>query len=477
MNRTTTLNHLALLLILIIPFKQHAQNSFLKTYPTTYDKDAREVLVMPDGGYLIAGSTNNSDLMDCDLYISKTDAQGNFVWGKIYGGIKPEYAYSMIETSDGNYFVLGYSMSFGGGDKDIYLIKIDPSGNLIWQKTYGGWGNEEGREIISTSDGNYAFVASSNSNFTSSQMTLTKIDLSGNVLWSKNYGGSMAEFGNSLKESNDGGFILTGKTLSFGSQPNGSAYLVKTNSVGDTTWTKYYDTGTMVSEGISLIAETDGTYLFAVRDSASASDVDIRLIKTNASGSILWNKIYGGIKKDTPKKLRKTSEGGYMIASTSRSFGWINPDMWILKLTNTGDTIWTKHYGGVNHEHGNDVKEIQGAYIAVGHARSYGPDGQRIMLVKIDNGGVSMLSSTNNDISFNLFPNPSADGNITFQSAKNTSSQLTVNNSIGQTILKETLVFESNESKTLKIGEDQPGIYLVTLKTGEAIFSKKIIVQ
>jgi hypothetical protein len=477
MNNLITLHKLVLLSILILPFKDHSQNSFLKTYPTTYDKDAREVLLMPDGGFLIAGSTNNSDQADCDLYVSKTDAQGNFLWGKTYGGIKPEYAYSMIETSDGNYFVLGYSMSFGGGDFDSYLIKIDPAGNLIWQKTYGGWGNEEGREIIRTNDGNYAFVGSSNSNLASDQLTLTKIDLAGNVLWTKNYGGSLAESGNALMETSDGGFILNGQTLSFGSQPNGSAYLIRTNSVGDTTWTKYYNTGTMCSEGISVIAETDGSFLFAVRDSAGASDVDIRLIKTDASGAILWNKMYGGIKKDTPKKLRKTSEGGYVIASTSRSFGWINPDMWILKLTNAGDTSWTKHYGGVNHEHGNDIKEIQGAYIAVGHARSYGPDGQRIMLVKIDNGGVSALSSTNNDISFNLFPNPAIGGNVTFQSAKNISSQLTVNNSIGQTILKETLVFENNESKTLKIGEDQPGIYLVTLKTGEAIFSKKIIVE
>ena len=472
-----TIYRFIILLIILCPLTAFAQNSFLTTYPTTYDKDAREVLVTPDGGYLIAGSTNNSNLVDADLYVLKTDAQGVFQWGQIYGGSRPEYAYSMVETSDGNYFVLGYSQSFGGGDFDTYLIKISPTGTLLWEKTYGGTGNDHGREIIKTTDGNYAFVGTTSSGFTSDQAFLTKIDLAGTVLWTKYYGGSMHEGGNTLKETADGGFIIAGQTFSYG-QSNGSAYLVKTHSNGDTSWTKYYNTGTIISEVNSLISNADGSFVFVVRDSSSTNDIDVRVMKTDSLGVLAWNKLYSGTKKDTPKKIQKTSDGGYVIASSSRSFGWLNPDMWILKLNNIGDTTWTKHYGGTNHEHGNDIKQTaDGGYIAVGHAKSYGPDGQRILLVKIPNSTTVGVRINDSEISFNLFPNPSKNGHLNFQFEKNTLSKITVSNTLGQIIYNEEIVFQSKETKEIDFENNQPGIYLVTVRTENSVITKKIIIE
>jgi hypothetical protein len=464
-------------MITILPLTNYSQNSFLTTYPTTYDKDAREVLVTPDGGYLIAGSTNNSNLVDADLYVLKTDAQGNFQWGQTYGGAKPEYAYSMIETTDGNYFILGYSQSFGGGDFDTYLIKISPTGSLLWQKTYGGFGNDHGREIIKTTDGNYAFVGTTSSGFTSDQAFLTKIDLAGTVLWTKNYGGSMHEGGNTVKETSDGGFIIAGQTFSYG-QGNGSAYLVKTHSNGDTSWTKYYNTGTIISEVNSLVVNSDRSFVFVVRDSSSTTDIDVRVMKTDSLGVLGFNKLYGGTKKDTPKKIQKTNDGGYVIASSSRSFTWMNPDMWILKLTVGGDTSWTKHFGGTNHEHGNDIKQTaDGGYIAVGHAKSYGSDGQRIMLVKIPNSGTVGIKINDEELSFNLFPNPSRDGYLNIQFEKNTFSTVLISNSLGQIIYNQAIAFQNNETKVIGFGNNQPGMYLVTIKTDNSVITKKIIIE
>lgn len=477
MNSLFTFNRLLVVVMSFLSLTSYSQTSFLTTFPTTYDKDAREVLVTPDGGYLIAGSTNNSNPVDADLYVLKTDAQGNFLWGKTYGGPKPEYAFSMIETADGNYFVLGYSQSFSSGDFDTYLIKIDPTGTLLWQKVYGGTGNEHGKEIIKSSDGNYVFVGSSNSNFTSQQAFLTKIDLAGTVLWTKNYGGNMEEGGNSVKETQGGGFIVSGQTFSYG-QNNGSVYLVKTNNMGDTTWTKFYNTGTIISEATSIVSNNDGSYVFAVRDSSANSDVDVRIMKTDPMGAILWNKLYGGTKKDTPKRIISTTDGGYVLASTSRSFGWINPDMWILKLNASGDTLWTNHFGGINHEHGNDIKQtVDGGYIAVGHAKSYGTDGQRIMLVKMNSSGAVGIKKIQEDLSFQIYPNPSNDGNLNLRVGKNIFSKITISNLIGEQIFNEPVTLESSEPKKISLGTNVPGIYLVTIKSDNAIITKKIILE
>jgi hypothetical protein len=469
---------LGISIILFLPVTMNCQNLFLTTYPTVYDKDSREVINTPDGGYIIAGSTNNSNQYDADLYVMKADVHGNFLWGKTYGGAKPEYAYSMVATSDGNYFVVGYSQSFGGGDFDIYLIKIDPTGTLLWQKTYGGIGNEHGREIIPTSDGNYAIVGTSNSGQTSDQAFLMKIDLAGTVLWTKYYGGDMHEGGNSVKETPTGDFIVNGQTFSYG-QTNGSVYLVKTNSTGDTTWTRYYNTGNITSEGTSIVSNPDGSFVFIIRDSSATNDIDARLIKTDSNGNILWNKLYGGNQKDTPKRLRQTSDGGYVASITSRSFGWINPDMWILRFNTIGDTLWSKHFGGPNHEHANDIKQTaDGGYVVTGHSKSYGTDGQRIMLVRTDEAGLVGIKINNLDIvNFNLFPNPSSNGKLSLQMQEGISANLKICNPLGQIVFNEPVLFRDKEIKPISLEQNTPGIYLITIYTSEFTVSRKVLIE
>ena len=195
----------------------HAQlTTFQKIYPvTTLNQSGQDVLPTPDGGYLIAGNTENTILNDLDIKVVKTDSLGKELWTKTYGGTRPDYPNCILQTNDGNYFVVGYSQSFGGGDQDVYLIKIDPSGNTLWTKTYGGYGNEDGKEIVATADGNYVIVGASNSqNFANNDMMLTKIDPAGNVIWMKYYGGPAYESARSVKLCLDGGFIMAGKTAS-----------------------------------------------------------------------------------------------------------------------------------------------------------------------------------------------------------------------------------------------------------------------
>ncbi len=464
-------------IFLVYPSLIFSQTYFQKVYQSSpYNQEGQDVLPMTDGGYLIAGYTSNSTINDCDVYVIKTDALGNLVWTKTYGGNKPDFPYHMLATNDGNYFLVGYSQSYGGGDYDILLIKIDTAGNLLWTKTYGGNGNDMARDVISTSDGNYMIVGWSNSPGLADQnANLIKIDPAGTVIWSKLYGGSANDYGNCVKQTSDGGFIMVGQTFSFGS-PGGDAYLVKTNANGDTTWTKRFG-GAYSDEGYYITVNPDGSYVFLVRDSSTAGkDIDVRIIKTDSIGNVIWNKVYGGNQKDTPKMIQPTSDGGYIVGAISRSFGWVNPDMWILKLNNTGDTTWTRHYGGSQNEHCYAIRELpDGSYIATGKTASFGPDFDPIFLKLNPNGtlavGINELAVSKTNIK--VYPNPT-NGLIKLDIGDIYPSKISIKNILGEEIYLNSVI---PNDLTLDLKGQKPGVYFLLGESTSGSFSAKFIVN
>jgi len=456
--------------------------SFQKIYPVSIiNQDGADVLPTSDGGYLIAGSTEDNILNDLDVKILKTGALGDTLWSKKYGGSRPEYATCMLATNDNNYFIVGGSQSFGGGDMDIYLLKINPAGDTLWTKTYGGNGNEDGNEITATADGNYVIVGGSNSvNFSNNDIQLTKIDPAGNVLWMKYYGGPDYESARSVKLCQDGGFIISGKTASTYSSV-ATLFVVKTNINGDTLWTKKYG-GPNSYEGKSILANNDGTYTIALDDSSGSRDSDVRIMNLNSTGAVIWNHVYGGLKKDITKMIQPTTDGGYIVACISRSFGWISPDFWILKLNALGDTTWTRHYGGPGHEHCYAVRQTSdGGYIAVGHTKSYTPNTE-IMLIKLDTAGhINTPTKTEEFVVNNfmkIFPNPSSDGIINIDLGKEAMAfTLKIRNEMGQDIFSETIDPNSNKNKKIDLTEKASGVYFVTLQSGKYITTKKIVIE
>ncbi len=471
-----------LLLLSFLPFISQGQVTFQKVYQSFYDQEGLDVLPTNDGGYIIAGMTGNNTVNDLNIYIVKTDNLGVIQWTKSYGGPKPEYSWSIIETKDSNFFVLGYSQSFGGGDYDTYLLKINQSGDSLWAKAYGGNGNGAGKEIIPTSDGNYMIVGESNDPVHSNYNAfLMKIDPAGNIIWNKNYGGAAYESGNSVKQCLDGGYIFTGQTFSSGL--GGDAYLVKTDSIGDTLWTKTFG-GAQYDEGMSVLANSDGTYIFCVRDSSSgAGDIDVQIIKTDSAGTIIWNKTYGGNKKDTGKMIQPTTDGGYVIAAISRSFGWVKPDMWILKIDSGGDTLWTRHYGGSDNDHCYSVRQTSdGGFTAIGHTESYGTNWE-IIFLKLNQIGKmgTYLSIDENDInnSINVYPNPSDESiQIEWEGPDEPGAKLSITNAVGQSVYSETINLSNQKrSNTIDLRGNNPGIYILTIQSEKKLLRKKIIIK
>jgi hypothetical protein len=211
----------------------HAQVRFAKTYGGGGNDLAYSVRQTSDGGYIVAGWTDFFGAGDLDIFLIKTYANGNVQWAKTYGGGNRDGAFFVRQTSDGGYIVAGFTASFGTGDWDIFLIKTDANGNIQWAKTYGGTNREQAYSVQQTSDGGYIVAGWTNSFGAGGwDIFLIKTDASGNVQWAKTYGGINGEIAFSVQQTSDGGYILAGFTDSF-SAGDADIFLIKTDANGN----------------------------------------------------------------------------------------------------------------------------------------------------------------------------------------------------------------------------------------------------
>jgi hypothetical protein len=256
---------------------------------------------------------------------------------KAIGGPDNEIGRSLIKTSDGGYAIAGYTISFGAGSGDVYVVKLDANGNLQWTKTIGGPESEEGHSLIQTSDGGYAVTGYTKS-FGAGELDvyLVKLDAYGNLQWTKTIGGPEREEGNSLIQTSDGGYAITGEAYSFGAGEE-DVYVVKLDANGNLQWTKTIS-GPKNDKGNSLIQTSDGGYAIAgYTESFGAGEADVYVVKLDANGNLQWTKIIGGPKNDKGNSLIQTSDGGYAIAGFTESLSAGGEDVYVVKLDKNGN--------------------------------------------------------------------------------------------------------------------------------------------
>jgi len=296
-----------------------------------------------DGGYAITGLTKSFSAGGHDVYVVKLDANGNLQWTKTIGGPESEEGNSLIQTSDGGYAITGFTKSFGTGELDVYVVKLDANGKLQWTKTIGGKKEDVGTSIIQTSDGGYAIGGYTESFGAGGwDVYLVKLDANGNLQWTKTIGGKGWEAGLSLIQTSDGGYAIAGYTSSFGTGGT-DVYVVKLDTHGNLQWTKTIG-GPGNEIGISLIQTSDGGYAIAGTTSSDElapysgpAEADVYVVKLDANGNLQWIKTIGGPEHDRGLSLIQTSDGGYAIAGSTQSFGAGEWDIYVVKLDENGD--------------------------------------------------------------------------------------------------------------------------------------------
>ncbi len=361
---------------------------FAKTYGGSADEFAYSVQQTSDGGYIVAAYTNTFGAGDYDIFLIKTDASGNIIWAKTYGGTNWDRVYSVQQTSDGGYIVGGWISPVVATLDDVFLIKTDANGNIIWAKTYGGTGDDQDNSVQQTSDGGY-IVAGGTDSFGAGtdDIFLIKTDANGNIQWAKTYGGISIDYAYSVQQTSDGGYIVAGWTLSFGAG-DGDVFLIKTDANGNLQWAKTYG-GTADDYAYSVQQTSDGGYIVAgYTASFGAGSDDIFLIKTDANGNIQWAKTYGGTADDYAYSVQQTSDGGYILAGYTYSFGAGGSDFFLMKTDANGNIQWAKTYGGTDFDYAFSFQQTSdGGYILAGWANSFGAGSWDIFLIKTDANG------------------------------------------------------------------------------------------
>jgi hypothetical protein len=315
------------------------------------------------------------------------------LWEKTYGGSDFDVGRSVQETYDSGYIVTGHTYSYGAGHDDVYLIKTDSFGDTLWTKTYGGSNRDEGNSIQETYDSGYIVTGFTSSYGAGSRDAyLIKTDSLGDTLWTKTYGGTYNEQGRSVQQTLDGGYIIAGWTESFG-HGGKDIYLIRTNSLGDTLWTKTYG-GIDDDQGYSVQQTSDGSYIIAGLTKSFGRGVqDVYLIKTDSLGDTLWTKTYGGTSSDAGFSVQQTSDGCYIITGGTYSYGAGSCDVYLIKTDSLGDTLWTKTYGGSECDCGRSVQETYDkGYIVIGYIDWYGISD--VYLVKTDLSGDTLWTKT-----------------------------------------------------------------------------------
>lgn len=368
----------------------NAQITFQKTYGGTGNEEGHSVQQTSDGGYIFTGFTTSFGAGNFDYYLIKTNEYGDTMWTKSYGGANWDYGFSVKQTSDSGYIIAGHSDNFSSGLYTAHIIKTNSTGDTLWTKTFGG-SNPNGASSYSvqqTTDGGY--IITGDTPLGAGDVSLIKMDSTGNRLWTKAYGGANSyDIAYSVQQTTDEGYILSGFTNSFGAGYY-DVYLIKTDSIGDTLWTKTY--GSSGAEiGWCVQQTADGGYIISGSDSLGHAYI----IKTTSSGDTLWTKDYDSGK--VVKSINQTSDGGFIFAGTASGFGLGNKDLYLLKTDVNGNVSWTTSFGGAGYDEGFSVQQtLDGGYIVGGYTTTFGAGGSDFWLIKTDasgNNGCNLSSS------------------------------------------------------------------------------------
>lgn len=459
-----------------------------------------------DGGLMIAGNTRSDDgnvignhgSVDC--WLLKLDINYEIEWQKCYGGSESDATLCIIQTSDQGYIFSASSNSLNGdltenfGSLDIWVVKLNSEGEIIWQKSIGSTNADYGQHIIETNVGDFIVAGkwTNPDNYDDLQTFIIKLDFSGTIQWQKYFGGSLQENANCIIQTNDNGFVFVGESNSSDGDltdnyGGSDCWIAKIDSVGNLIWQKNIG-GSSDDYASCIIQNYDGSYIMTGSTRSNDYDVsgnhgelDSWIVKLDSNGYILWQKCYGGSSTDRAENICSTPNSHYIFTGATFSedgdvSGKIgSSDFWIVEIDNDGEIIWQKCFGGTKEDYSFQIENTDlNKYAIVGVSGSndvnvsgnYGLHDYWIMKIDTEVGVNENLTLQQ----ITLSPNPT-DGKILVKSE--IEFLIEIRNSLGKKILSREIF----GSSTIDISNHPNGVYLVQLKdlNRKNIETKKII--
>lgn len=338
-----------ILLLLLLSFKKgEAQEIFEKLYGSQQSISGKIVLQNDDNGFIIGGSVRDSLNISNDYLLIKTDSIGNIIWSKTYGGIRNEFLNKIVQTKDNGFILLGTTYSYGiygiGIINDtiranMYIVKIDSTGNVVWSYTYGNILEDSGFDLIEKRNGNLVITGITNSYFLNSSqgdifiLTISKdgIELSNKIIYSPN---QWYEDGQNIVESLDGGYFISGSVsdaVNFG-----DSFIMKIDSLSNLQWLHRTGDSASATFNTEMLPNNNGGFVFAFSTYGFSIPQysDFIIADYDSSGTVLWSKKYGNVAggDDQITAFSKLDDStGYLFASFSR----------VSKIDNYGNVIWS----------------------------------------------------------------------------------------------------------------------------------------
>jgi hypothetical protein len=431
---------------------------------------ARDVLQTSDGGFLVAGYTQSFGAGASDVYLARTDGNGNLIWNRTYGGTDDDYGLSVAQHTDGGFVVAGHTNSFGAGNTDVFLIRVNSVGDTVWTKTLGGVFYEEATTITNAIDGGF-IITGSTSSYGAGQRDamLIKLDNNGYITWSKTFGEAGLEAGRGVVQTSDGGFIISGyKSSLWSSAPH--SLLIKTDSTGSHEWTTVYSNGFITNvfgESSSVKQTSQGEYVFTI----VGIPENCMIVQTDGSGGFQRSV---GFANGKAHSIHHTADGGFILCG-SVEIGLAG--MGLVKLDAAGNGCL---YGTTLMTSGPDTSLVS----------SFSPSAQSGCSISTPAVLTGMYADINvvcsptylspmaSPAPLEIFPNPSGGKFIIASPTVFPPVTVRILNAFGKHVFEKSFPCGEKIEADLRLEAGiSPGIYFVGVDDGEKSFCLKLLIQ
>ena len=438
------------------------------TYKDYFCYDVKQTI---DNGYVFVGSWGN------DMCLIKTNSLGDTIWSKIYG-LPSNYfpvGIAVLQTNDGGYVIVGFTDNNPTvNNSSVYFIKTNSFGDTLVTRKYHASNtgfNDYGYSVQQTSDGGFIMVG-----YTQLENPygayLIKLKANFDTAWTKSYGGPLGISGNYVQQTNDGGYIFTGY---YNDSTGAFALLIKTDSLGDTLFTKTYG-GSGVDRGYSVLQTIDGGYILTGTTNFGAGGIDIYLIKTDSFGDTLWTRAFGNTGYEYAGSIQQTNDGGYIIGGTTHSYG-NSYNIYLIKTDAEGNG------GGCNQHKTATIVGSPSIQIVRPHTivtAGVIVSSQPIIIGSGDSISTLCFTTGINNVNvpqeISLYPNPtSGTFTISYNQSGNSNYELGIYDVLGQEVYHQAII--NQESTFINLPQISNGVYFYQLSNSKETWRGKFVVE